>query len=89
MISSPDNLGTCPACNTPLIKNRRDQREAFHVALTGEDPPAKAYYPNFYHEIDAVWCPGCGLAKQVSFPRMEVSFTNPEFIGWIRKNAAN
>jgi len=89
MNSSTDSLGTCPACNTPLIHNRRDRREHFHVALAGEDPPEKAYHPDFYHEIDAVWCPGCGLAKSVSFPRMGVEFTNPEFSGWIEKNAAN
>jgi len=83
MMATEENLGTCPACNTPLIKNRRDKGPDFHVALPGEDPPEKAYYPDFYHEIDAVWCPSCGLAKSVSFPRMEVSFTNPEFSGWM------
>ncbi len=89
MATEPESLGTCPACNTPLIKNRRDKNQHFHVTLAGEAPPPKAYYPDFYHEIDAVWCPGCGLAKHVTFPRMGVSFTNSEFTGWIEKNAAN
>jgi len=87
MAAEKENLGICPACNTPLIRNRRDKNEHFHVALAGEAPPEKAYYPDFRHEIDAVWCPGCGLTKTVTFPRMEVSFTNPEFSDWIKKNA--
>ena len=85
MATEKENLGTCPACNTPLIRNRRDEREHFHVTLAGEASPPKAYYPDFHHEIDAVWCPGCGLAKSIAFPRMEVSFVNPEFAGWIEK----
>ena len=85
MATKKEDLGTCPACNTPLVRNRRDDPKDFHVTLAGEDSPAKAYYPDFHHEIDAVWCPGCGLAKSVTFPRMEVSFVNPEFTGWIEK----
>ena len=85
MATKKKSLGTCPACDTPLIRNRRDDPKGFHVNLAGEAPPPKAYYPDFYHEIDAVWCPGCGLAKSVSFSRMEVSFVNPEFAGWIKK----
>lgn len=80
-----DDLGRCPACDTPLIRNRRDQRSFCHVALAGEDPPDKAYYPDFYHEINAVWCPGCGLAKSVSFPGLSISNLNPEYIGWLTK----
>jgi len=81
------NLGRCPACNAELIRNRRDEREHFHVALAGEASPDGAYYPDFYHEIDAVWCPSCGLAKRISFPRMELTCTNPEYAGWVAKRA--
>ena len=34
---------------------------------------------------DRLGRPGCGLAKSVDFPRMEVSFVNPEFAGWIKR----
>ncbi len=83
-----DDQGICPACNTYLITNKRDEHDACHVNLPGEAPPPKAYYPNFYHDIEAVWCPNCGLAKSVAFPDLRISSLTPEFRDWLTKRGS-
>jgi len=85
MNAEKQDLGRCPACDTPLIRNRQDERRHRYLALPGEDLPKKAFYPNFYHEIRAVWCPGCGLAKSIEIPRLEIRWINSEYLGWIQK----
>jgi len=85
MTTETDNLGDCPCCHTPLITNRQDERKYCHVSLEGNAPPQGAYFPDFYHTMHAVWCPACGLAKSVSFPDMDISCCNPEFIEWERR----
>jgi len=87
-VTQGDDLGKCPACDTPLICNSREAREDYHVALPGAAVPPKAYYPNFYHDIEAVWCPNCGLAKSVAFPDLRVSSLTPEFRDWLTKRGS-
>ena len=77
-----EDLGKCPACGAGLITNRRDERAACHVSLPGKAPPPKAYYPDFYHDMEAVWCPSCGLAKSVAIRDIDLSWTTSEFRGW-------
>ena len=79
MIEEDTILGRCPVCKSALIKNRRDDRKNYFVTLEGEHIPERAHYPDFYQEIDAVWCPVCGLTKCVSFPRMGLFSINPEY----------
>ena len=87
MSTQDQSLGTCPACDTALIRNRRNVWKHHRVFLGGAAPPPNASYPDFQEEIHAVWCPGCGLAKSITFPQLDISWINPEFDGWIERRA--
>lgn len=87
MSENKPSLGKCPACNEPLICNRKDRRGYCHASFAGKNPPPKAHYPRFYEEMDVVWCSGCGLVKYVSLPDLEISCFVPEYLGWVARKS--
>ena len=61
-------LGSCPVCQTPLVRNKQGAGKAKALYLEALNPPEGAAFNQLRLNINTVWCPVCGWINRVELP---------------------
>ncbi|HMO52522.1 MAG TPA: hypothetical protein PKE26_09055 [Kiritimatiellia bacterium] len=71
------NLGTCPACHTALVRNRKIPSDS--VSFEAVAPPRGAYFSELRLPLRVVWCPACGWVQSVESKGIGLTWRNDEY----------